>query len=1464
MSETTIAPPIDPANITTIEIPVVHADAINFEEHNRAKLARLVENHRQQVANNNNHEPTLPPPDNSYVGAPISANNEPSVPDPSNQGEAILARSEPEIPHEEPLAPQTVSRRAVPTSPSLGSTADNTYVDAPVNNTELLPVQTSESSNDTTLVDSDSVSSPEEPPIPTPTYVPGSDLNKELSGVQVDVSSGVTSESRDYADEHLRQETVEPGVKGFLKKVWHGNIARDYIRQKSIVRGEHKIIDEKNLYVLSSGTEAEHDDAMSAVIERFVDEGNTHLHKGETIQEVDSEYAGQLRNLITAFARGETSYDALVEGKTRLVDQFGRKQHEEDRNKGKMYADNLIEVAINARAAFDHGVGLDAIDSALSFNVGEAQMGARTESSHEITDRLIDKVYNIPGLSLVNETTVGLGVAVGMAAAKFTTRKFVTAASRTVGLGVGTGIIGGVRESHRVGQERRLHSRQMAEGGQIDENDSARRLRMEATRYNTIEASDLINQLHSARGEDSAADSLARLLSVVTEADTRISLSDDSKIDLIAYEGKVSIERQRADLDRALAESKVALQELLNDSDDATLVRLGVQGRSLDDVISTHSGYVRDLIEGDISQKDKEFSHLRRNRVLAAAAIGATVGIVLGESSQEIHALFDHSMQGVFDHPELSQDRQTELAALFHNHPTPSAVHPNVNFDHSSFKLGNDALDLPTGYHVVHNSATGALELMGADNKVVVGSIGFDPSGHLNVATAHLLQEKGFGLHTTSEAFQASHTATETISSTPESYIQTHPSEFTSVHRELWYDNDTPYPDKNELATWWGGTDGTGINSEGNYVLNISHMMPGGSYEGNQSANYLQLLHEGKLELAVSLNSNTQDHVIMIPFDSHGDAIINAKDPALQSVFVNQAGHAHFIGGFAEVVQNTGKDAQGDTGIKMLGTLVGDNHPRAISETVNHLVQQHGEHIVTHIEAPAGAPLPVEIAPVIPVYARRGMEDIRTGAQLRNPNVAPFYYGGKSLEELRDWIAADLSRLHPRHQITNPDGTKIWVEADNTPVERDVQRERDSLTKYLDRQKEINGTHYQMIERMVGAMAPMDDKCRVSANVPAWMEAANLKHFLEEYTHQVDTSGTELDSSLYEVNVLINRKSGTAPDNSIDVINSFVQDFQSSHGFKPQVNYYDIELDPPFNNVGYARKLLTDAVIMRSTQRPNQSSPLYIETEDADMVHIDPRTVINLIEKLDQNPHLDAVRGVQDRSPEYLIRNDMLFIRRRSADFFEMLASKKQYRDPVAPDWNFTWNRIVTGGWNTGYTAEAYAMIDGYEVVETGEDMSVGEKITMIRGDGSVPNLEVVGKVYTRADSSPRRFIHEILTDQGAYAGDNFSNEEVNQLIRDNSIDSALESINKYSRINGSNIGAFNDFLQWQLGNAASVTPSKAERDQLMKRLVFWLGFKQDDYDIVGDEVVIRSLDNVKLSLENYRHRYESRLAVSS
>jgi hypothetical protein len=66
-------------------------------------------------------------------------------------------------------------------------------------------------------------------------------------------------------------------------------------------------------------------------------------------------------------------------------------------------------------------------------------------------------------------------------------------------------------------------------------------------------------------------------------------------------------------------------------------------------------------------------------------------------------------------------------------------------------------------------------------------------------------------------------------------------------------------------------------------------------------------------------------------------------------------------------------------------------------------------------------------------------------------------------------------------------------------------------------------------------------------------------------------------------------------DQDIDVSTGFVtecsEQLQSLGDRRPNVRYVDVEFKPENATVGYARKVLTDAVLARSLARPNQQEP---------------------------------------------------------------------------------------------------------------------------------------------------------------------------------------------------------------------------------------------------------------------------------
>ncbi len=847
-------------------------------------------------------------------------------------------------------------------------------------------------------------------------------------GVQlVDISSGVQAEALDSADEHLRQLTSQPGVRGFIGKIWYGTFAREFVRQREVQRSRREILGENNkgnLYARHGGTQEQHAQAAEAVVTRFTS-SFVHQEAGEANEALRSREGGveleaQIHDLIARYARGEGNMDAagLEEQKNRLLFEFGgaERRRTRERNVGLLWADNIVTVAQNAKKAYEHLRGLDNVDEAEAMATitgelqrrgawaGEANMGVRTGASRELTDRVMDRLYSVPGLNLVNEETLGIAAAAVITIGKFATKKAITAVGATVTMGAGSAVVAGLREHAAVGQERRLHSRQMAEGGEIDTTTgSRRRASMEETRYETKSCAELQDELRVAlefqgftpnADRSALATALANLRDATAAVEARIVMSDRLNADLISFSSKEAVEKQRLDLDIALARAKARLNEHVQNSEDVVLDEAGIDktvardpAQNIDAILAATVEAVDGTLRADMTVKDQAFRRLRARRVASAALVGGLMGVAMGVGSQEVHALLDNTLQGVGE-PAAGTSWRTELAALFRHDVLHQDVshNPNYTMPTGTYETpgifhtpdGNGALDLPPGFHVVVQN--GHDVLMGPNNHTV-GTLNFDAHGHLTAASQQMLEKQGFKFDVTTEAYDqaTSHSTTTTVSA--DQYVAQHPSDFTDVQRQFWYDNNTPGDyDLNELGLWWGGTNG--VDAHGNFVFNVSHMTAGGSFHDGFSANAPALDAQHQLYIAVSLDQASQNHVVLVPIDANGNAVFDPHNPIFHSMFKMENGHAVFTGGYAEVVQISGHTPDGDDIIRPLATVVGTNNPGSITTTTTQIIHTTGEHIVTHVEAPAPAPVsvetPVGIAPVIPIRARRGLEDLGT------------------------------------------------------------------------------------------------------------------------------------------------------------------------------------------------------------------------------------------------------------------------------------------------------------------------------------------------------------------------------------------------------------------------------------------------------------------------------------------------------
>lgn len=473
---------------------------------------------------------------------------------------------------------------------------------------------------------------------------------------------------------------------------------------------------------------------------------------------------------------------------------------------------------------------------------------------------------------------------------------------------------------------------------------------------------------------------------------------------------------------------------------------------------------------------------------------------------------------------------------------------------------------------------------------------------------------------------------------------------------------------------------------------------------------------------------------------------------------------------------------------------------------------------------------------------QRYEEEIKANAHLRIPSL----YALRAPERhkaLLEWISA-----HPEYRVL-PEG------------ERSVERERRRIRAYLDNEFRSLPSYAGYLEALsvLPEVSPMTDECRIAVNIPSHMEGKGIYRTLELFVSQVDDRGKPIDGRIWEINILDNNLTGTPFDNTKQEVEKFLADNQGRPDL-PAINYIQQGFNAPFNNTGNARKILTDLTLLRSLVRTNQRGALYIESEDADIEFVDQMLIHNAITKLDQNPKLDFVLGLADRTPEILMENDYVFLKCRTIDITTILLRKKKYRSPDNPNFSFSWNRLITNGWLCAYTAEAYAVSGGYDpFAYVGEDLLIGEQLSIFRSEGDFPNLDLGERVATRGDSSPRRIIASIVTGMSQYGVTTEKSTELNAAMREFNIDKMLESIGHLARINDFNVHEFEKALLKRISRVRNEVPP-SQYKSYVKMVFLFLGFKPEDYTITDrGEIIISSWENVKKCLEDYRERHKKK-----
>lgn len=1146
----------------------------------------------------------------------------------------------------------------------------------------------------------------------------GEDVSQLLAQEQVSSTSDdrfnlmLLDQSRDArdaaqlaAETRLTHELNGGGkIKRFLNGIWKGNIAKDYYHHKYMRIAQDHIEATGTVYAYELNTERAAQ-AMNATFERFASDYEEAIHydageRRETLADA-TQLSRDIKRLIRQNIDGELTDEALIEERTRLLIEHYREQGDDAAKLGRLTTDNLLAVRDAVRGAVEHGESIDAVMQSMTVTLGETRSGVRTELHRTAVDKTIDKLNASVIGRWVSPEVVAIAATTTASLLRVGSKSVLGAAAQTIVPGVLAGVWAGARENRRVKDERVQHAREMAQGKEFDAA-ATRRSEMEATRYATVASEVLRSSLEEAIGGEnidlSDQGQLTNALDTLAAVQARVSMSDRQGIDLIHYSSVDMIEEERFALDLAIARAKVAIDAQLT-SERRTELGLSLEG-STAEIVNERIANIADFIETDVSEKDEVFKKLKRSRVARAAVAGLVTGVVLGVAAQEGIASVDDTRHGLVEQlwgaqtqPIDGVEHQTILGSL----GTSPEVEPAPVRD-ITIENGEVSTVFKTDQNVIDHH-DGTLAFIGPDGNPTVDLVPISQNGQLPQSSIDVLREHN--LSVTEHVDRIETRATSTIQVSPDEYVDRHPELMTTVQREFWYDNDTPFADGNELGLHWSGENGS--TPDGGFALNVSNMSALGSTHEGQTVSWSEQASAGTLKLAVSASINSQSEVFMLDIAPDGTVIVPPAGPVAH-FFSSENGQAVFRGAYAEVVQTAGVSGGVET-IRPLATLVGEGNAAPITETITTAeVVEHYSYTITTPQEVEKATF-VEMAPVIPVISRRPLE-VLTRRQRAELSRSSYGYSPEVWRRtLEDWEALRSPRLRANEQAQ--------------------LRPREELEFYRQQQVERRGPEYvEKIDSIIERTPELrniaqDTRAIVVMPVGAAQESENIYRTLSLYAQQ-DDDALRQTTVLLNVNWIEGAENDPDKkakiDKTIAEIERAREDFPDVHiaSFTQTWSQKWVSEIRKGKIYGEVIKVLYDTAAM-TVQKAMQDGKIaddqdiLLITNDADARGMHRRYLKHYIETAANSPDSDAFIGGIRWGAEEAARYPGYHV---SQVFMQAMniAATRPMGYGVAP---------VTIGPNSAFKVSAYAAVGGcidHDDAGAGVDSELGRKIVAARG----------------------------------------------------------------------------------------------------------------------------------------------------
>ena len=322
-----------------------------------------------------------------------------------------------------------------------------------------------------------------------------------------------------------------------------------------------------------------------------------------------------------------------------------------------------------------------------------------------------------------------------------------------------------------------------------------------------------------------------------------------------------------------------------------------------------------------------------------------------------------------------------------------------------------------------------------------------------------------------------------------------------------------------------------------------------------------------------------------------------------------------------------------------------------------------------------------------------------------------------------------------------------WLRARTSQphLDRNPAAEYAAVRRYLDDQPT---TWKDLVRGHADGLPPLPADHRVVIFLLAGNEAELIGRCLDAIAADIGSSGLRRAA---EVVIVRQHLAGRPRDETSDLVHRWT----ARHRDLTTVHLVEVEWPAECRTfLPLSRKLAVDVVAQRALDR-GRAAPLYLITEDADVEWIERGRARYVVDTFDGQPGLDILRGWHLRSID-LLEYLPLFVERLTWRACERALSDPRLRPEHNEAYEFSWNRVVTAGWNTAFTLESYVLAGGYTTtVELFEDMDLGQRISVMRGahteQGFVPCTTTADWMPFEASSDGRRALAALTHNADLY-----------------------------------------------------------------------------------------------------------------